>query len=76
MAVEGRKRTFALSGPYIPAPYTSSDSEKPNEMPRNSATSGTCTKTTGTFKFVVVFFWILNASLSGSSTKSKTLRQL
>jgi len=55
MAVEGRKRTFALSGPYIPAPYTSSDSEKPNEMPRNSVTSGTRTKTTGTFKFFVVF---------------------
>ena len=58
MAVEGRKRTFPLTGPYVPAPYTSSDSEKPNETPRNSSASGTHRSS--------VFFRILNVSLSGA----------
>lgn len=37
--VEGRKRTFPLSGPYIPPPYTSGDTDVNNDMSRTSATS-------------------------------------
>ena len=40
MAVEGRKRTFPLTGPYVPAAYTSAKTEPSNEMPRPHVTSG------------------------------------
>lgn len=57
IVVEGRKRTFPLTGPYIPVPYTSADSEKPNEMSRNSATSGTKTTQMSNFCFLQYWMW-------------------
>ena len=40
LAVEGRKRTFPLTGTYISVPYTSGDTEIPSEMSRTSVSSG------------------------------------
>lgn len=37
--VEGRKRTFPLTGPYVPAAYTSAKTEPSSEMPRPHVTS-------------------------------------
>ncbi|XP_078360674.1 GREB1-like protein isoform X2 [Oculina patagonica] len=37
--VEGRKRTFPLTGPYIPVPYSTANTEITSEMSRTSVTS-------------------------------------